>query len=150
MDLTRPDRARREYPEVSFAVVGAIVSGLIGVSVGPVAPGREAALLAYATNAHVMTLAQLTTKTAWAELRHLRARANDPTIRHEGLRSTDVTNNRGPAIVWQAAFAKAFDELLVSGASVKATRLTVPDGRVVNITRVVVAPGETIQVVVRD
>ena len=47
MDLTRPDRARREYPEVSFSIVGAVVTGLMGVSVDPVAPGREPELLEY-------------------------------------------------------------------------------------------------------
>ena len=45
MDLSRPDRGRREYPEVPYAIVGAVVTGLMGVSVDPVTPGRESELL---------------------------------------------------------------------------------------------------------
>src|SRR5258708_12428546 len=31
MDLSSPDKDRREYPEVSFAVISALVSGMMGV-----------------------------------------------------------------------------------------------------------------------
>jgi hypothetical protein len=146
MDLTRADRARREYPEVSFSVVGAVVSGLMGVSVDPVTPGREAALLDYSANAHVMTLSQLTSKTAWAELRHLPVRANDIAVRHEGVSATEFTNLNGPALVWQAAFPGRFDALLVNGSRVKATRMILPPGREVTLTRVVMAPGVKVRV----
>ena len=148
LDLTRADRERREYPEVSFSVVGAIVSGLMGVSVDPVVPGRESVLLPYSANPHVMTLPQLPAKTVFADLRHLPVRANNISLRHEGNSATDFTNNRGPALVWQAAFPGEFTELLVNGKRVKATRLTLPAGRVVSITRVVVAPGAKVRVAV--
>jgi hypothetical protein len=149
MDLARADRARREYPEVSFSVVGAVVTGLMGVGVDPVTPGREAALLDYFANQFVMTLPQLTSKTAWAELRHLPVRANDLTIRHEGVTATVFTNNRGPAVVWRAAFPGRFDALVVNGVRVKATRLVLAPGREVSVARVVVAPGATAKVEVR-
>ena len=146
MDLTRPDRARREYPEVPFAIVGAIVTGTMGVTVDPVAPGREAELLPYFGGSFVMTLPQLTSATAWAELRHLPVRGNDVTIRHEGVTSTVFTNNRGPAIVWRAAFPGRHAELLVDGVRVKATLQVRPPGRDVSEVRVVVAPGAGVRV----
>ena len=44
-----------------------------------------------------MTIPQLTAATPWAELAHQPVRANDITVRHDGLTSTAFTNNRGPA-----------------------------------------------------
>ncbi|MBK6459065.1 MAG: hypothetical protein IPF87_23790 [Gemmatimonadetes bacterium] len=146
MDLTRADRARREYPEVSFSVVGAVVTGLMGVSVDPVPPGGDSALLPYFANRHVMTLSQLTPKSGWVELRHLPVRANDVTIRHDGRSASEFTNHRGPALVWQAAFPGRVSDLLVDGTRVKAVQLTVPGWRVVSLTRVVVAPGMKVRV----
>ncbi len=141
MDLAGPGRARREYPEVPFSVVGAIVTGVMGVSVDPVMPGREETLLDYFANQFVMTLPQLTGNTAWAELRHLPVRANDVSVRHEGVTATVFTNNSGPALVWRAALPGRFDELVVNGSRVKASRLVLPPGREVSYARLVVAPG---------
>ncbi len=141
LDLARPDRLRREYPEVSFSLVGAVVTGLMGVSVDPVMPGRESDLLDYFASQFVMTLPQLTPRTAWAELRHVPVHANDVTVRHDGTSATVFTNNRGPAIVWRAALPGRFPELLVNGSRTKATRMVLPPGRDVSYVHVVVAPG---------
>lgn len=146
MDLSRADRERREYPEVSFSVVGAIVTGVMGISVDAVATGREAQLHPYAASPHVMTMPQLTAATPWAELAHLPVRANDVTVRHDGLAATALTNNRGPALVWQAALPGRHDMLMVNGHAVKATPQTLTLGREVSMVRVVVAPGVTTRV----
>jgi hypothetical protein len=146
LDLSRKDRARREYPEVPFSVVGAIATGLVGVSVDPVTPGRAGEPLEYFAGESVMTLPQLTSATAWAELRHLPVRANDVTVRHQGTTATAFTNNSGPALVWRAALPGRLDELVVNGRRVKASRLTLPPGRDVSYVRVVVAPGTTAKV----
>ena len=58
----------------------------MGVSVDPVMPGREGDLLEYFANQFVMTLPQLTSNTAWAELRHLPVRANDVSDPSRGRR----------------------------------------------------------------
>ncbi len=131
---------------MAYSVVGAVVTGLMGVTVDPVTPGREAALLDYFANQFVMTLPQLTAKTPWAELRHLPVRANDLTIRHDGVTATVFTNNRGPAVVWRAAFPGRHDALIVNGARVKAARLVLPPDREVSFARVVVAPGTNAKV----
>ena len=146
MDLSRADRARREYPEVSFSVIGAVVTGLMGVSVDPVVPGRESELLQYFAGDFVMTLPQLTQQTAWAELQHLPVRANDITVRHTGQSATVFTNNRGPAIVWRAAFPGRHGELVVNGERVRAAAELRPPGRSVSVVRVVVAPGTSAKV----
>lgn len=146
MDLSRADRERREYPEVSFSVVGAIVTGVMGISVDAVMTGREAQLLPYGTSPEVMTMPQLTAATPWAELAHLPVRANDITVRHDGLTATSLTNNRGPALVWHAALPGRYDMLLLNGRAVKASRQTLTLGRAVSVVRVVVAPGVTARV----
>lgn len=148
MDLTRADRARREYPEVSFAVVGAMVTGVFGVSVDPVTPGREHALLPIAGLPQVFTLSQLTRATQWAELAHLPVRDNDITLRHDGQTVSVLTNNRGPALIWRAAFPGRITSLLVNGTPRKAAHQQLTLGRVVSVVRVVVAPGHHVRVAV--
>jgi hypothetical protein len=150
LDLARATRARREYPEVSFAIVGAVVTGLMGVSVDPVMPGRETQLLEYFAGQFVTTLPQLTSSTAWAELRHAPIRGNDVTIRHEGTSATVLTNNHGPAIVWEAALPGRFSQLVVNGGRVAAGRLDRPLGCEASVVRVVVAPGTSVRVEAPD
>ena len=132
--------------EVSFSIVGAIVTGMIGVSVDPVPQGRETQLLNYFAGSHVRTLSQLTAASSWAVLQHLPVKSNDVSIRHEGISATEFTNNHGPALVWEAAFAGRFDELMVNGTRVKATRLSLPAGREASAARVVVPPGAMVRV----
>lgn len=146
LDLSRADRARREYPEVSFSIVGAIVTGMIGVSVDPVSQGRETQLLNYFAGPYVRTLSQLPSASSWVVLQHLPVKANDVSIRHEGSSATEFTNNRGPALVWEAAFSGRFSELVVNGSRVKATQISLPAGREASVTRVVVPPGTMVRV----
>jgi hypothetical protein len=146
LDLSRADRARREYPEVSFSIVGAIVTGVMGVAVDPVPQGRETRSLDPFAGPRVRTLSQLTGATAWVVLQHLPVKANDVSIRHEGSAATEFTNHRGPALVWEAAFAGRFTELLVNGSRVATTRIDLPAGREASVTRVVVAPGAMVRV----
>lgn len=146
LSLSAATRARREYPEVSFSVIGAIVTGLMGVSVDPVTPGREATLLRYFENPAVTTLAQLPPSATSVELAHLPIRANDVTLRHDAAQASMLTNNAGPALIWQPTFAGRHPTLLVNGAPVKPAMMTMPGGREVSTTRVVVAPGTTVRV----
>lgn len=146
MDLSRDDRSRREYPEVSYSIIGAIVTGLMGVSVDPVATGKESDLLPYFGDQFVMTLPQLTSQTAWAELRNLPVRTNEISVRHEGLRKTVFTNQSGPAVIWRAALPGSFEALLVNGKRVRATGQKLPLGRQISWVRVVVGPGNAVSV----
>ncbi len=146
LDLARATRPRREYPEVSFSIVGAVVTGLMGVSVDPVVPGHEAELLEYFAGQFITTLPQLTPRTSWAELQHVPIWGNDVTIRHDGVSATVFTNNRGPAVVWHAAFPGRFETLAVDGQRTGASHELRPPGREISFVRVVVAPGASIRV----
>lgn len=142
MDLTRDDKPRREYPEVSYSVVGAIVTGTMGITIDADSP-----LLAESEGMYVdrviTTLPGLTKETPWAELRHLPVHANEIAVRHDGLQRSTFTNLHGPALVWQAAFPGRFEMLLVDGQPQKATIHEGPLGRVSSSVRVIVGAGNT-------
>jgi hypothetical protein len=103
MDLCRPGRERRDYPEVSYSVAGAIVSGLMGLTTtsNPVEyfvqsfPGLAAA--------------------AWAELQGYQLRANTISLRHDGRKRSALRNESGPSVAWRAYFPGAYEKLLVNG-----------------------------------
>jgi len=110
MDLTTPGHCRQEYPEVSYSVIGAITTGLMGVDIKP-------------TRAKVIeTLPALTPQTAWAEIRNLPIGSNSVKIHHNGIHETVFTNQSGPALVWQAAFPGTYSHLRVNGRLVEAHR----------------------------
>jgi len=143
MDLTRPNRDRQEYPEVSYTVIGAMVTGTMGITVVPFPPGasEEGGYV----DRIVKTLSGLG-NIAWAELRNLPIRANEVAVRHEGVRKTVFTNQRGPSLIWQATFAGAFDTLLVNGEPMKAQAGKELLGRVTSSVMVPVGAGNTVRV----
>ncbi len=145
MDLTREDRDRREYPEVSYSVVGAIVTGLMGITLEASSPLQAAAQEEYVEVA-VKTLPGLTAQTPWAELRNLPVRTNEIAVRHEGGRKTTFTNQRGPSLVWQATFLGSFDTLLVNGKPVNAHPEKEHLGRAASWVKVPVGAGDTVRV----
>ena len=166
MDLSHKGRYRQEYPEVSFSVIGAIVTGLMGINMEMPAPDQSATEWDFLKAAHMTresllhgmapslewnyvetvlkTLPSLTNETPWAEIRNLPVRANMVTVRHEGNRKTTVTNERGPALIWQAGFLGPHETLLIDGESVKASTGTEPSGRTSSWVQVTVGAGDTV------
>jgi hypothetical protein len=145
MDLTREGRERREYPEVSYSVIGALVTGLMGIRVEPTSPLTD--IVAGKPFATVIeTLPQLTAKTSWAELRNLPVQGSVISVRHEGNRSTSLTNNGKNTLKWKAAFTGSFAELLVDGKPLKAHTESNRSGSVVTWIELAVPARNTIQV----
>jgi len=105
--LTDPGYHRREYPEVSFAVIGAVAAGLMGI-----APDATARTIA--------TRSHLTADAGWVELDNVPAFDNLIRIRHHGKTETIVANLSGSEFRWRAAFPGQFDELILNGVSVAA------------------------------
>lgn len=143
MDLTRPNRDRQEYPEVSYSVIGAIVTGTMGVTVMgmPAKPSEEGNFV----DRVVKSLPGLG-NIAWAELRNLPIRANEISVRHEAGRKTVLTNQKGPSLIWQATFDGSFDTLLVNGEPMKAQTAKEPLGRMTSWVRVTVGASDTVDV----
>lgn len=97
-----PSYARREYPEVSFAFVGAIVTGLMGIA--PDARTRT-----------ITTCPRLTAQTPWITIQQLPVFANQIEVTHTGDHETVLCNQQGGAFLWQAKFAGQHAELQVDG-----------------------------------
>lgn len=130
LTLMDPSLERRTYPEVSFSVVGNVGQGLMGIR-----PGAEAGTVA--------TFPQLTPETAWAELRHVPVGQNAIFVRHAGNAETTLTNENGPALVWQASFAGSSGTLVVDGRKVPARTAQGANGVLRSCSMVKVGRGET-------
>jgi hypothetical protein len=135
--LSNPGKKRREYPEVSFALVGAIAAGTMGVE-----PDAEART--------VTTRSRLTTATAWAELARVPVLGNVIDIRHEGRTRSALTNVSGPALSWGAAFDGTWKSLAVDGRQIEAARGTDEAGRAISWVAVNVPPGKTMSVATKN
>lgn len=98
-DLTRADKERREYPEVSYAVIESFVHGLMGIDVAP---------------ATVTTLSRSKGEEENAIYGvHLLGGTID--VKHMGHRSTTLTNHTEHVIEWRAAFSGEKANLMVDG-----------------------------------
>jgi hypothetical protein len=123
LDLTREGKNRREYPEVSYAVIGAIATGLMGIELEAAEPERVLTDSLYVDGV-VATTPRLTTATRWAELHNVPFRANELNVRHDGVAKTTLENTKGPSLRWRACFPGSFSTLIVEGTAVQARLYT--------------------------
>ncbi len=130
LQLTDPSLKRREYPEVSYAVVGAVAQGLMGIT--PDARHRT-----------IETRSHLTVETAWASIANVPVFDNEITVRHDGKRESRFTNQRGPSVQWKAAFPGRRKVLLVDGKRRQAAPSLTPEGAQQSAVTVEVKPGAT-------
>jgi hypothetical protein len=138
LDLSRPNRERREYPEVSYSIIGAIVTGLMGIDVASSLQRTDGR--APAGQTVISTRPQLSGKTQWVELDHLPVRTNVINLRHDGSEMSSLTNVSGPALLWQPRFSGHFDYLMVNGHRVAAIATTDDQHHPMTTTSVLVKP----------
>jgi len=129
--------SRREYPETSFSWVGDLVNGFMGINPIFTSP-LEASVKGTWREVSLQTQSGLGTNVAWAEIRNLPLRGSLITIRHEGTKKTIVTDQQGPAFVWQPTFEGSYPFLLVGGRPAKASIQTNSNGRVTSSLQVAV------------
>jgi hypothetical protein len=111
MDITRPNKDRRDYPEVSFSVIGAIVTGMMGIEV--VDDGNSKRPLLH-------SISRLSSKSDRATLSGVRIQENLVDLEHVGDRRSVLTNRSGKAVHWQAAFPGRVSILIMNGHPVHA------------------------------
>jgi hypothetical protein len=148
LDLSRADRERRDYPEVSYAIIGAIVTGMMGVDV--TSPLQPKSSHASDDTAVVSTLPRLSGKTGWVELDHLPVRKNVINIRHDGSTSSALTNVSGPALLWKPTFYGQSSFLIANGRKVAAITTADQRGRFLTTAKILVAPNSRIVVKMTD
>jgi hypothetical protein len=109
LELTDPNFRGRGMPEVVFAVIGAVATGMGGISPDALHDTLE-------------TLPRLPKAVDWVTLNRVPVLANEVTVRHRGLTETAITNLSGPAFRWKASFPIASiapaPQVLVDGVAV--------------------------------
>jgi hypothetical protein len=125
LNLIDPSLKRRDYPEVSFAVVGACTTGLMGIKPD-------------ATMKKVETFPQLA-GVDWVELKHVPLFDSMISVRHIGNRKTIFTSESGAALQWRASFPGKIEKLTVDGKPTPAKSGKRPGGTTESWTMVEVA-----------
>ena len=134
-DISSPQKNRREYPEVSYAAIAAIVGGVMGVAPSHMDEKFD-----------VSTISRLPTDNDRATLSGLSIRQNLIDVAHTGGSMTRLKNSSGPALRWRAEFAGALDSLNVDGKKVPASHSTTEEGIVISWTDVTVSPAAVVVV----
>jgi tetratricopeptide (TPR) repeat protein len=129
MKLIDPALKRREYPEVSYAVIGSIATGMMGIKPD-------------AKNRLVETTGRLTCDVDWTEIKNLPVLGNEITVKHKGVYETSFINITGTPITWRAMFKGKVDTILVNDTEVKAKWETKQDGQTYSYSGVEVDTNE--------
>jgi hypothetical protein len=135
LDLSDPAKPRREYPEVSYAVVAALVSGAMGIE-----PAHAGAMY------DIRSLPQPMRMEDDLSLAALPFRDNVLDLTQHGDTTQRLTNRKGTPIRWKAEFSSTVPRLMVDGKPVAAEHETLAGGGQGSWTVVVVSPGASITV----
>jgi hypothetical protein len=128
--LFSPKLPRRTYPEVSYAVLDAIVRGMMGMS-------------AQADRGRLVTIGRLDDHVGWVAVEDLPILDNRIELCHIGNAETRLSNRQGPAIRWQACFGGNEQMFLVEGAEMPATRSIGQNGQALSLVEISVPTGES-------
>lgn len=141
---------RREYPEASFSVIGAMVSGLMGIRTAPY-PTKGSLITGHYPEQIITTRSGLPANVKWAAINRVPIKGNVISLRHEGQVQTTLTNDAGPQLLWKAYFPGAYDSLRLNGQSARAHTDTLSaNGKPVSWILAVVGAGETMRVQLPD
>ncbi|GGG65058.1 MGH1-like glycoside hydrolase domain-containing protein [Paenibacillus radicis (ex Gao et al. 2016)] len=132
--LMEPSLERREYPEVSYSAVGAVVSGLMGISADGISG--------------VTTESKLAGELTWAELSLVPVLGRTIAVKHQGTTHTEFSNLSGAALRWKAKFRTEAAEgqtagLNHNGLAIQPSVERDELGRTYLVAEVEVEPGET-------
>lgn len=108
--------SRSDYPEVSFTVISAIATGMMGIQ--PDAPGNK-----------VTTVPRLPgdpSEVSMVDLNNIPVGSHNIEVKHEGNVKTTLTHNSGSgSITWEAQFPGTYSSLNVNGIPQSAATKTV-------------------------
>lgn len=134
-DISGPQKSRREYPEVSYSVIEAIVSGVMGLSPGHANDEFD-----------ISTLSRLPADTDHATLTSVAMKGNMIDVSHAGHSMTRLLNRSGKTLHWRAEFLGTLVNLRVDGKNVAAKHLLNDQGIAISWVQVNVVPGATVVV----
>jgi len=134
-NISDPQKQRREYPEVSYSVIAAIVGGVMGIAPGNRNDGYD-----------VSTLSRLSTKGDSATITALAIKQNQIEVSHTGSTVTSLTNLSGPPLWWRAEFPGKLAQLVIEGKAKPAMHCTTPEGVAISRIDVQVNSGSKVTV----
>jgi hypothetical protein len=136
-NISDPQKARREYPEVSYSVIEAIVGGVMGVAPGNGRDGYD-----------VSTLSRLLSNRDQATITDLAIKQNKIEIRHTGHFSSRFSNLRGPSLHWRAEFPGTANQITAAGKIFAAKHSFTSEGVAISWIDLTVGPGESVSAIV--
>lgn len=104
--LTDEKTKRKEYPENSYAVIGAFATGLMGLNV-------------HAPSNIITSISRLNSESDWAVLNHIPVLANEINLKHNGLRQTEIQLLKGNYFTWKVCFEGKYENITVDGITYK-------------------------------
>ncbi|MFF7994542.1 RICIN domain-containing protein [Kitasatospora xanthocidica] len=125
-----------DYPEVPFTLLAQTVQGLLGVE-----PDAAAGALA--------TTSRLPASMGWLQVASIPVGGGTVTVRHDGERSSTLTNTGSGTLTWEARFRGEHPRLTVDGAPREVRTRTV-DGVTYTYATVTLAPGRSATAAVTD
>jgi hypothetical protein len=128
-DLVNPSLDRRDYPEVSYCVIGSVAAGLMGIA----ADGHST----------VTTLSRLSDELEWATISSVPILNRTLTVTHKGNAETAVTHQEGSPFLWKAILHTDSGLLKHNGKVVKAETEKSDAGKERAFLVIEVAEGET-------
>jgi hypothetical protein len=134
LELADPNFRSRGMPEIAFAAVGAVATGLAGIS-------PDASLNT------LETLPRLPQAVSWAKLDRVPVLRNEVAVTHRGTGETTITNQTGPAFQWKAAFpispTRPNPQILVDGVPARAAIENHINRQLTAVVTVPVRPGQS-------
>jgi hypothetical protein len=134
-NISDPQKQRREYPEVSYSVIAAIVGGVMGIAPGGQSDGYD-----------VSTLPGLLNSSDHATITNLAIKQSQIEVTHTGATSTSLSNLSGHSLRWRAEFPGSLAQLVIAGKSRPTHHSATPDGATISWIDVQVSPGSKVTV----
>lgn len=115
MELVNPSLKRREYPEVSYSVLGSIITGLMGINPD-------------STRRTIKTTPRVTDEVKWISIENIPVFNNEISLRYVGNKEAVFKNHSDEIVYWKAAFEIDVDEFIVDGVKTKTKKEIRDDG----------------------
>ena len=120
---------RREYPEVSYSVVGSIITGMMGIN--PDAKRRV-----------IETIPRLTDEVDWISIDNIPIFENEISFRYNKNQEAVLRNITGGTIYWKAVFENDIEQFIVDDIKVKTKKERKIDGLKYSYIEIPVHSGE--------
>ncbi len=133
LDMTDSTVRRRDYPEVSYAVIDAVVEGLMGIRLN-------------APNDELSTCQSLVPEVGWVNVENIPWKDGTVSVKHTGQNSTELLLNNASPIFWTAFFKGVQKYLWVDGKETEAIQSVGQNGESLVSIRIRIEPGKACKV----